>query len=75
MIELPPDVEERLREKAARNGQDVGNYLRLILDQQASLNGESGRLNPDDYPREGEDWTEADLQVDLEWAMHQRPPA
>ena len=34
MIELPPDVEERLRENAASHGQDVGNYLRLILDQQ-----------------------------------------
>lgn len=75
MIELPPDVEERLREKAASSGQDVGNYLRLILDQPLNLNGEAGRLSPDDYPREGEDWTEEDLQVDLEWAMRQRPPA
>jgi hypothetical protein len=23
--------------------------------------------------REGEDWTEEDLQVDLEWALRQRP--
>ncbi len=68
MIELPPDVENRLREKAARNGQDVGDYLRLILDQQAGLNGEVGALNPEDYPREGEDWTEEDIQHELAWA-------
>jgi plasmid stability protein len=30
MIELPPDVEDKLREKAARHGQTVGDYLRLI---------------------------------------------
>ncbi len=75
MMELPPDLEDQLREKAARNGQNVSDYLRLILDQQAGLNGKAGSLKPEDYPREGEDWTEEDLRVDLEWAMRQRPPA
>ncbi len=74
MIELPPDLEDQLREKAARNGQNVSDYLRFILDQQAALNGEAWSLKPKDYPREGEDWTEEDLRVDLEWAMRQRPP-
>ena len=33
MLELPPDVEDKIREKAALHGQNVGDYLRLILDQ------------------------------------------
>jgi len=74
MIELPPDVEKRLREKAASSGQDVGNYLRLILDQPASLNGEARRLSPDDYPREGEDWTEEEMQMELEWVTGKQLP-
>lgn len=31
MLELPPDIENGLREKAARNGQEVTDYLRQIL--------------------------------------------
>lgn len=72
MIELPPDVEDRLRETAARNGQNVSDYLRLISDQQTGLNAQAGLLKPEDYPREGEDWTEEDLRVDLEWANGKR---
>ncbi len=74
MIELSPDVEDRLREKAARNGQAVNDYLRRILEQPDFL-AEAATLKPEDYPREGENWTEEDLRVDLEWAMRQRPPA
>lgn len=40
MLELPPDVEMQLREKAARNGQDVGDYLRQILGQRPYSNPE-----------------------------------
>ena len=69
MLELPPDVETRLREKAARHGKDIGN---LILDQNPALSSQANSLKPEDYPREGEDWTEEDLQIDLDWAMHQR---
>ncbi len=72
MLELPPDLENQLREQAARHGQDMENYLRLILDQQPGLSIEAEHLDPEDYPREGEDWTEEDLQVDLDWAMRQR---
>lgn len=75
MLELPSDLENHLREKAARSGQDVTDYLRLILEQQSEPNGEAGALKSEDYPREGEDWTEEDLRVDLEWAMRQRPSA
>jgi len=75
MIEFPPDVEDRLREKAARSGQAVGDYLRLILDRQDGTSGEVGSSKSEDYPRKGADWTEEDLRVDLEWAMCQRPPA
>ncbi len=74
MIELPPDVEERLREKAASHGQDVENYLRLVLDQPTSLNSGAGRLSPDDYPREGEDWTEEEVKMELEWATGKQFP-
>lgn len=74
MIELPPDVEDRLREKAARNGQDVTDYLRLILEQQPDLNGEAGSLKPEDYPREGEDWTEEEMKRELEWATGKQFP-
>lgn len=73
MIELPPNVEKRLREKAASHGQDVGNYLRLVLDQQGGMNGEARRLNLDGYSREGEDWTDEEMQMELEWAMRQKP--
>ena len=73
MLELPSDLENQLREQAARHGQDMENYLRLILDQQPGLSSDTTRLNPEDYPREGEDWTEEDLQVDLDWVMRQRP--
>ncbi len=68
MLELPPDLENQLREQAARHGQDMANYLRLILNQQTGFSIEAKRLNPEDYPREGENWTEEDLQVDLDWA-------
>jgi hypothetical protein len=43
MLELPPDIENGLREKAARNGQDVTDYLRKILDEQGSA-GEGHEL-------------------------------
>ena len=42
-----------------------GQSVRVLLD---------GLYAPplEDYPREGEDWTEEDLQIDLDWAMRQR---
>ena len=52
MLELPPDVEMQIREKAARNGQAVGDYLRLILGQPTSSNPEiAGNLG---RPRESD---------------------
>jgi len=39
MLELPADIEDGLRETAARNGQDVTDYLRQILSGPVS-NGE-----------------------------------
>lgn len=68
MIELPPDVEDRLREKAAIQGQEIGDYLRQILDQNPLYPHGAKRLKPEEYPREGEDWTEEDLQHELDWA-------
>ncbi|MGI4788020.1 MAG: hypothetical protein ACRYFS_04130 [Janthinobacterium lividum] len=72
MIELPPDLEHQLREKAARRGQDVMDYLRLILDQNPILSNGANSLKPEDYPREGEDWTEEEMQRELYWGMRQR---
>ena len=40
MLELPSDVEMQLREKAARNGQDVADYLRQIVGQKPISNPE-----------------------------------
>ena len=56
-IKLPPTI--HLSE---------GQSVRVLLDGLASTNS----LKPEDYPREGEDWTEEDLQIDLDWAMRQR---
>lgn len=72
MIELPPDVEDRLREKAAQRGQAVEDYLRSFLDQSPTPSNGAISRTPEEYPREGEDWTEEDLQIDLDWAMLQR---
>ena len=72
MLELPPDLENILREQAADSGQDVGEYIRLLLDRQPDPVAPPGSLNPDDYPREGEDWTEEEMQMELEWAMRQK---
>ncbi len=68
MIELAPDVEHQLRENAALDGKDINDYLRLILQQTPRTNGTAKRLMPEDYPDEGKDWTEEDLQHDLDWA-------
>jgi len=54
MIELPPDVEDRLREKAARSGQAVGDYLRLILDEQMGRGDSRELAGNDDRPRESD---------------------
>ncbi len=53
MIELPPDVEDCLREKAAHSRQAVGDYLRLILDEPRK--GDSREMaNNDNRPRESD---------------------
>lgn len=36
--------------------------------ENAALDGTGKRLKPEDYPDEGKDWTEEDLEVDLAWA-------
>jgi hypothetical protein len=52
MLELPPDLENILREQAANSGQDVGEYLRLLLDQQPDSDVPTGAPNPEDHARE-----------------------
>ncbi len=54
MLELPPDLENHLREKAARSGQDVAGYLRLILDEQRSRGDRREMAGNDDRPRESD---------------------
>ncbi len=75
MIELAPDVEHQLRENAALDGKDVNDYLRLIFQQVPRSNGTAKLLKPEDYPDEGKNWTEEDLEIDLAWARNQRPTA
>ncbi len=43
MLELPPDVETQLRERAARNGLAVADYLRQIVRQKPVSNPEMAR--------------------------------
>ncbi len=40
MLELPPDVEMQLREKAAQRGQAVADYLRQIVEEKPISNPE-----------------------------------
>ncbi len=68
MINLAPDVEHQILENAALDGKEVNDYLRLILQQAPRSNGTAKRLKPEDYPREGEDWTEEDIEHELAWA-------
>ncbi len=48
MLELPPDIENGLREKAARNGQDVTDYLRQIAGLPGELAGNADRPRESD---------------------------
>lgn len=52
MLELPPDLENILREQAANSGQDVGEYLRTLIDRQPDSDVSPGALNPKDHVRE-----------------------
>ena len=54
MLELPPDIENRLRENAARSGQDMNDYLRQTLGEHGS-NGERHEPSGDaGRPRESD---------------------
>lgn len=48
MIELPADLESHLREKAARHGQDVTDYLRQIAGLPGELAGNADRPRESD---------------------------
>ena len=54
MLELPPDIENGLREKAARNGQNVTDYLRQILGEQKSERERHELAGNADRPRESD---------------------
>lgn len=54
MLELPLDIENGLREKAARNGQDVTGYLRQILSEQRSEGEKHELAGNADRPRESD---------------------
>lgn len=72
MINLAPDVEHQILENAALDGKEVNDYLRLILQQTPRSNDAVKRPKPEDYPDEGKDWTEEDLEIDLAWAQSQK---
>lgn len=135
MIKLLPEIEHKLREKAARNGLDVNDLLRPFLDEPLTqstpyklvsgierpreadpayllflpkaerdriMEAQAAHAAPlyeadlalpvaereltaftaldddpilEDHPDNGKDWTEEDIQIDLDWAMRQRPIA
>ncbi len=54
MIELLPEIEHKLREKAARSGQDVNDLLRQILDEPAAQNGDYILARGIERPRESD---------------------
>ena len=54
MIELLPEIEHKLREKAALSGQDVNDYLNRILDDPAPRNGDHTLARGIERPREAD---------------------
>lgn len=54
MLELPSDLETRLRERAAQRGQAVEDYLRLILDQPLDRSDSRDFAGNADRPRESD---------------------
>jgi hypothetical protein len=48
-IWLPPDLEERLRERAAQIGQTVETYLQSLAEQGLNAEPSSARLHPDQW--------------------------
>ena len=54
MLELPPDIENGLRERAARNGQDVTDYLRQVLGEHGSNGERHERAGNNARPREAD---------------------
>lgn len=54
MIELPPDLENHIREKAARNGLEVADYLRQIAGQRMPTEGSREMAGNADRSRESD---------------------
>ncbi len=54
MIELLPETEHKLREKAALSGQDVNDYLNRVLDDLAPRNGGHNSARDIARPREAD---------------------
>lgn len=54
MIELLPEIERKLREKAALTGQDVNDLLRLFLEEPFSQNDSREMLGNAGRPREAD---------------------
>ena len=54
MIELLPEIEHKLREKAARNGQDINDLLRPFLDEPLSRDNSREMSGKVDRPREAD---------------------
>ena len=54
MIELLPEIEHKLREKAALSGQDVNDYLNRILDEPVTRDGGHKLAGGIERPREAD---------------------
>jgi hypothetical protein len=60
-VELPPETERRLRERAARNGQSLETFLGQLAEQAASVEGSSAsppgeKLTPEQWSAEWRAW-------------------
>ena len=69
-IKLSPEAESQLEREAARHGLDVGEYARVLIEQNLSTPSSGGpslwrSLSPEEWVREFEAWTEShrDLPV------------
>lgn len=60
-IELPPELERRLREQAEREGLDAGSYLERLVDYHLATNGTQpaslwDSLSPEEWRRQTREW-------------------
>lgn len=62
-IELPPDLESRVREEAGKHGLDAGEYTLKLIEQSlpAVVSGQSlwDTLTPEEWRRAAQEWIDS----------------